>query len=75
MSEDANVEFLFGVEKSASGASWIAPKNYQENIKDLFIQELNMSHFRKYFLLCRTRMYFVGHQWKSMTFVGSHSLV
>ena len=43
MSENANVEFLFGVEKSSSGASWIAPKNYQENIKDLFIQELNIS--------------------------------
>ena len=42
---DMNEEhlFLFEVEKSASGASWIAPKKTQENIKELFIQNFNLS--------------------------------
>jgi len=35
--------FLFEVEQSASGASWIAPKKTQENIKELFIQNFNLS--------------------------------
>ncbi len=39
---DMNEEhlFLFEVEKSASGASWIAPNKPKKNIKNLLIQIL-----------------------------------
>ncbi len=40
---DKVTSFLFGVEKSVSGASWIAPKKAKENLKDLFIQEFDLS--------------------------------
>ena len=53
MADDENIEFLFGVEKSASGASWITPKNYQENIKDLFVQEFNISEILARLLVIR----------------------
>ena len=35
--------FLFGVENSASGASWIAPKKAKENLKELFTQRFDLS--------------------------------
>ena len=31
---DHATSFLFGVEQSVSGASWIAPKKAKENLKD-----------------------------------------
>ena len=35
--------FLFGVDKSASGASWIAPKKAKQNLKELFMQRFDLS--------------------------------
>ena len=40
---DHATSFLFGVEKSVSGASWIAPKKAKENLKDLFKQEFDLT--------------------------------
>ncbi len=40
---DHTTSFLFGVEKSVSGASWIAPKKAKENLKDLFKQEFDLT--------------------------------
>ena len=35
--------FLFGVETSASGASWIPPQKAKTNLKELFIQEFELT--------------------------------
>ena len=35
--------FLFGVETSASGASWIPPQKAKTNLKELFIQEFGLT--------------------------------
>ena len=35
--------FLFGVETSASGASWIPPQKTKTNLKELFIQEFKLT--------------------------------
>ena len=40
---DHATSFLFGVEQSVSGASWIAPKKAKENLKDLFKQEFDLT--------------------------------
>ena len=40
---DHATSFLFGVERSVSGASWIAPKKAKENLKDLFKQEFDLT--------------------------------
>ena len=40
---DRTTSFLFGVEQSVSGASWIAPKKAKENLKDLFKQEFDLT--------------------------------
>ena len=40
---DHTTSFLFGVERSVSGASWIAPKKAKENLKDLFKQEFDLT--------------------------------
>ena len=40
---DHATSFLFGVEQSVSGASWIAPKKAKENLKDIFKQEFELT--------------------------------
>ena len=40
---DHATSFLFGVEQSVSGASWIAPKKAKENLIDLFKQEFDLT--------------------------------
>ena len=40
---DHATSFLFGVERSVSGASWNAPKKAKENLIDLFKQEFDLT--------------------------------